>query len=617
MKSFRKFSQRKENRDYMNQEESVYELNRIQRYIMQMRPLLKKNALFSDGTADYRQPVEPDAGDEVTVRFRTARDNVDIVWLCTGDKKYKMKKTETGGAFDYYEVKFTLGEEPFYYYFKVASGLLNVYYDRYGVSKEKRDEYRFCIIPGFSTPEWSKGAVMYQILVDRFYNGDTSNDVLTDEYYYIRSTSRKMDSWDQCPSDFSVAEFYGGDLEGVRQKLDYLQNLGINGLYLTPINEAPSNHKYDTTDYTKIDPRFGDEETFKHLVKEAHKRGIRVMLDGVFNHSGYYFAPWQDVLAKGPESEYYDWFMINEWPFDKNGQAAKKKQYYTFAFFDSMPKINTNNPKVRKYFVDICANWVENYGIDGIRLDVANEVSHRFCKELHARVKEINPDIYILGEIWHNALPWLRGDEFDAVMNYPLGQSIKDFWIDKSLTNEDFEYTINRCYTSYMQQTNDVLFNLLDSHDTKRLRSDVKNLDEYFAQIAVLFAMPGSPCIYYGTEIAMEGSYDPDCRRCMPWSDIEAGKYAERSRIISTLIHLRRQEPLLKSRNFHFPNDYAAYRRVIQFQKVDFPDCYVEVLINCCEEDVEVVPQGEILLERHYIDSTLLSNGILIRRIRK
>lgn len=166
--------------------------------------------------------------------------------------------------------------------------------------------------------------------------------------------------------------------------------------------------------------------------------------------------------------------MINEWPFDRNGKAAKKKQIYTFAFYDGMPKINTNNPEVRKYFVDICANWVEHYGIDGIRLDVANEVSHRFCKELHARVKEINPDIYILGEIWHNALPWLRGDEFDAVMNYPLGQSIKDFWIDKSLTNEDFEYTINRCYTSYMQQTNDVLFNLLDSHDTKRLRSDVK-----------------------------------------------------------------------------------------------------------------------------------------------
>ena len=453
-------------------------------------------------------------------------------------------------------------------------------------------------------PEWAENIVWYQIFPDRFCNGDHSID--PEDVVPWREHGRVKNE-----------ECFGGDLAGITSKLDYLQNLGINGLYLTPINESPSNHKYDTTDYTKIDPRFGDEETLIHLVEEAHKRGIRVMLDGVFNHCGYYFAPWQDVLEKGPESEYYDWFMINEWPFDRNGKAAKKKQIYTFAFYDGMPKINTNNPEVRKYFVDICANWVEHYGIDGIRLDVANEVSHRFCKELHARVKEINPDIYILGEIWHNALPWLRGDEFDAVMNYPLGQSIKDFWIDKSLTNEDFEYTINRCYTSYMQQTNDVLFNLLDSHDTKRLRSDVKNLDEYFAQIAVLFAMPGSPCIYYGTEIAMEGSYDPDCRRCMPWKDIEAGKYAERSKIIATLIHLRRQEPLLKSRNFHFPNDYAKYKRVIQFRKVDFPDCYVEVIINCCEEDVEVEQQGEILLARHYIDSTLLSNGVLIRRIRK
>ena len=459
-----------------------------------------------------------------------------------------------------------------------------------------------CDVP--RTPSWVNDTVWYQIFPDRFCNGDHSID--PDNVVPWRDHGSVTN--DEC---------FGGDLAGITSKLDYLQNLGINGLYLTPINESPSNHKYDTTDYTKIDPRFGDEETLIHLVEEAHKRGIRVMLDGVFNHCGYYFAPWQDVLAKGPESKYYDWFMINEWPFDRNGQAAKKKQIYTFAFYDGMPKINTNNPEVRKYFVDICANWVEHYGIDGIRLDVANEVSHRFCKELHERVKGINPDIYILGEIWHNALPWLRGDEFDAVMNYPLGQSIKDFWIDKSLTNEDFEYTINRCYTSYMQQTNDVLFNLLDSHDTKRLRSDVKNLDEYFAQLAVLFAMPGSPCIYYGTEIAMEGSYDPDCRRCMPWMDIEAGKYAERSEIIATLIRLRRQEPLLKSRNFHFPDDYKDHKRVIQFQKVDFPDCYVEVLINCCEEDIEVEQQGEILLARHYIDSTLLSNGVLIRRICK
>ena len=174
---------------------------------------------------------------------------------------------------------------------------------------------------------------------------------------------------------------------------------------------------------------------------------------------------------------------------------------------------------------------------------------------------------------------------------------------------------VNRCYTTYMQQTNDVLFNLLDSHDTKRLRTDVKNLDEYFAQLAVLFAMPGSPCIYYGTEIAMEGSYDPDCRRCMPWDDIDAGKYKERISIIARLIRLRKEEPLLKSRDFHFPDDFSEYPRVIQFRKMGWEDNYVEVIINCSEEDIEVPMDGEILLERHYIDTTLLQNGILIRKV--
>ena len=208
-------------------------------------------------------------------------------------------------------------------------------------------------------------------------------------------------------------------------------------------------------------------------------------------------------------------------------------------------------------------------------------------------------------------------DEFDAVMNYPLGESIRDFWIDKSLSNEDFEYTINRCYTTYMQQTNDVLFNLLDSHDTKRLRNLVKSLDEYFAQLAVLFTMPGSPCIYYGTEIAMEGDFDPDNRRCMPWDEIEAGKFASRIEIISKLIHLRKQEPLLRSRNFHFPENDNQNPRLIHFQKMGWVDNGIEVFINCSDEDVEIAPAGELLLARHYVDNALLCNGFLIRRMTK
>ncbi len=451
------------------------------------------------------------------------------------------------------------------------------------------------------TPAWVNDTIWYQIFPERFCNGDPSNDPEGVLPWRVRGSVTNQ-------------EFFGGDLQGIIDKLDYIRDLGVSGLYLTPINEAPSSHKYDTTDYTKIDPHFGSEETMKTLVREAHERGIRVMLDGVFNHSGRLFAPWIDVKEKGPQSQYWEWFMINEWPFREEGGCAQAKQYYTFAFYDNMPKLNTNNPQVREYLIGVCENWVRNYDVDGIRLDVANEISHALCKELRMHLKAIKPDLYILGEIWHDAMPWLRGDEFDSVMNYPLGESIKDFWIDKSLTNEDFEYTINRCYTRYMQQTNDVLFNLLDSHDTKRLRSDVKNLDEYFQQLAVLFTMPGSPCIYYGTEIAMEGGHDPDCRRCMPWEEIEGGVYDERIGIISSLLHLRIEEPLLRNRNFHFPHKINR-PRVIEFNKMGWVDNYVEVIINCEEEDIEIAREGEILFSRHYIDNTLLRNGILIRRI--
>ena len=452
-------------------------------------------------------------------------------------------------------------------------------------------------------PEWVNNTIWYQIFPDRFCNGDHSID------------PEGVLPWRNRGS-VTNQEFFGGDLQGIINKLDYIRELGVSGIYLTPVNEAPTTHKYDTKDYTRIDPHFGSEETMIRLVEEAHARGIRVMLDGVFNHSGKLFTPWIDVKEKGPQSPYWDWFMVREWPFKEEGGCAYAKQYYTFAFFDDMPKLNTNNKEVRDYLIGVCENWVKTYHVDGIRLDVANEISHTFCQELRSHLKAINPDLYILGEIWHDAMPWLRGDEFDAVMNYPLGQSIKDFWIDKSLTNEDFEYTINRCYTMYMQQTNDVLFNLLDSHDTKRLRTDVKNLDEYFQQLAVLFTMPGSPCIYYGTEIAMEGEHDPDCRRCMPWEEIERGVYEERIGIIKSLLQLRKSEPLLRNRNFHFPNKINR-PRVIEFNKIGWLDNYVEVIINCEEEDIEIEREGDLLFSRHYIDNTLLRNGILIRKITK
>ncbi len=527
-------------------------------------------------------------GEKVKIAFKKRLKN-QIWWTTTLEPEYKRLK----------------------YYFELITDTEKWYYFEDGFLSETQlhleGRSRQCfVMPWMNpsdiavTPAWVNDTVWYQIFPERFCNGDESLN--PENTLPWRETESVKNS-----------EFFGGDIPGITKKLDYLQELGITGIYLTPVNESPSSHKYDTADYWKIDSHFGTEDDFKELVKKAHEKGIRIMVDCVFNHSGEKFMPWQDVLQKGPESEYFDWFMINEWPINFKGGAAKKKQYYTFAFFDKMPKLNTNNPKVRRFFLDICKKWVEEYKVDGLRFDVANEVSHTFLKELHSEMKAINPDIYLLGEIWHDALGWLRGDEFDAVMNYPLGQSIKDFWIDKTLTNEDFEYTVNRCYTGYMQQTNDVLFNLLDSHDTKRLRSEVHSLDEFYQQLAVLFAMPGSPCIYYGTEIAMEGGHDPDCRRCMPWKKIEAGEFDDKIDIIKKLIALRKNEKLLQSRNFHFPAEYEN-PRVIHFTKVGWVDNYVEVIINCSEEAVKVSGDGEILFERHFKDGELLQNGILFRK---
>ena len=278
-----------------------------------------------------------------------------------------------------------------------------------------------------------------------------------------------------------------------------------------------------------------------------------------------------------------------------------------------MPKLNTNNRKVRDYLIGVVCDWVRTYDVDGIRLDVANEVSHTFCKELRAQLKAIKPDIYILGEIWHDAIAWLRGDEYDAVMNYPLAGSMKDFFIDKSLTGEDFEYMINRCYTNYMQQTNDVLFNMLDSHDTVRLRNVVQNMDEYRALLTLLFTMPGSVCIYYGTEIGMEGGFDPDCRRCMPWNEIEQGKYEESMQFIKELISLRKKEKLMRERNFHFPAEYEN-PRVIQFQKIGWSEA-LEILVNSSDEDIELkhAKYGKIIFSQHVEGDTLRAGGVCIR----
>ena len=450
------------------------------------------------------------------------------------------------------------------------------------------------------TPAWVNDTVWYQIFPDRFCCGGTGkNDPDVLPWQTGKVTNR---------------EKYGGDLEGIRQKLPYLQDLGITGIYLNPIMEAETNHKYDTKDYTKIDPSFGDDGTMKRLVSEAHERGIRIMLDAVFNHCGRKFAPWLDVQEKGIESEYADWFMVQDW--DEIGKQGDTRdgRFYSFAFADWMPKLNTNNEEVIDYFCKVCEGWIRKYDIDGIRFDVGNEVSHRFLKRMREHLKKIKPDIYLLGEIWHDASQWLAGDEYDSVMNYPLMSGIHDFFLDQTMGKEEFEYMVNRCYTMYMQQNNNVLFNLLDSHDTERLMNRFHDLDKFYQQLAVLFTLPGSPCIYYGTEIAMEGGFDPDCRRCMPWDEIGTEENQRRIGQMKTLIRLRKNEETFRSLHFHFP-DRIENRRCVEYIKLDEAGRKIEVLLNCSDEKVKAGGTGEVLFARNYQKGILEKNGTLIRRI--
>lgn len=439
-------------------------------------------------------------------------------------------------------------------------------------------------------PAWVRDTVWYQIFPDRFCRS---------------KGSANQTPWREGP--VTNRERFGGDLPGICEKLDYLASLGVSGLYLNPIFAADSVHRYDTRDYTRVDPELGTNADLKQLVEQAHARGIRVMLDAVFNHCGPHFAPWRDVMEKGPDSPYWDWFMVNRWPPEAAPGGTRDGRYFSFAFAADMPKLNTNNPVVIDYFGTLCESWVRDYGVDGIRFDVGNEISHRMLKELRRRVRAIRPDIYLLGEIWHDASPWLEGDEYDAVMNYPLQQAVKDFFADSARTAGELAEQLYRCLHLYRRQTTDVLFNLMDSHDTDRLSTRSGSEDAFFQQLALLFTLPGSPCIYYGTEVALPGGHDPDCRRCMPWDKMNTPENQQRIDQLRRLIALRRTLPELR-------DGMPVFRQAPGARQVWYCRGRVEVLLNAGNTPWELCPEKEILFERGLTGNRLAPGGICIRR---
>ena len=570
---------------------------RIHDYIYDLKPVINVGGLFSDGSEYYRIPQEPGINDQVKVRFRTCADNADEVYLIYNGEELVMSVEESDDLFDYYTAVIPAGEKYISYYFEVHSGCVTCYYNRIGVQKNVNPDYNFEICPGFDVPDWAKGAVFYQIYVDRFCNGDPSNDVLDNEYCYIDSPTRQVKDWYEYPANMDVGRFYGGDLQGVKDKLDYLQDLGVDVIYFNPLFVSPSNHKYDIQDYDYIDPHFGkivvDEgeclpdgvkenkratkyisrvtdkrnleasnQFFAELVEEIHSRGMRVILDGVFNHCGS-FNKWMDreciyenqegyekgayVSWSSPYKSFFKFYNEEVWPYNTT--------YDGWWGHDTLPKLNyEDSPKLVEYILNIAKKWVSPpYNVDGWRLDVAadlghsEEYNHKFWRMFRNAVKEANPNAIVLAEHYGDPKPWLKGDQWDTVMNYdafmePITwfltgvEKHSDEFRGDLLGNPDtFMGAMKYHMARFQRPSLEIAMNELSNHDHSRFLTRTnrrvgrthtmgpqaanEGIDKSIFRQGVVFQMtwPGAPTIYYGDEAGLCGWTDPDNRRTYPW----------------------------------------------------------------------------------------------------
>lgn len=360
-------------------------------------------------------------------------------------------------------------------------------------------------------PEWVKDAVFYQVFPDRFANGDIGNDP--------PGTLK----WGSAPTNDA---FLGGDLAGVQQKLGYLGTLGVNALYFNPVFTSPSNHGYDITDYEHIEPRLGGDAAFTKLVDSAHDSGIRVMIDGVFNHTSHQHNWFRDVRDQGPASAHFGAYDVTSWPIrytrDDKG-VLRSPDYKSWWNYASLPELRTETPAVRDYLLtgkdSIAKRWIRDAHVDGWRMDVADEVEPDFWRVARREIKQVNPDAYMLAENWHDASSMLQGDQFDGAMNYKyFQQPAVDFFAQKKISADDF---VARLASPYSREAGFGMFNVLDSHDTPRFITEAKG-DWYRQRPAAIFQMTyvGAPVVYYGDEVGMEGAADPDSRRAFPWDRV-------------------------------------------------------------------------------------------------
>ena len=652
---------------------------------MNMRPVLNKEALFSDGSDFYRLPSCPEPGDEVRIRFRTQKNNVDTVYVVADERRYEMALVESSNGFDYFEVKLIMTEGILRYHFEVMFGWKVCYYTVFGPEVELTDRGEFEIYPSYDTPQWIKGAVMYQIFVDRFYNGDPTNDVLDGEYFYIGDRTAQVKDWGKVPAVMGVREFYGGDLQGIIDKLDYLQDLGVEVIYLNPIFVSPSNHKYDIQDYDYVDPHFGkivvDEEDgllpegcrencyakkyirrvtdkrnleasnqlFIELVEQIHQRGMRIILDGVFNHCGS-FNKWMDRerIYMGQESYEKGAFVSGDSPYrhyfqfsDPNGWNPYNASYDGWWAHETLPKLNyEDSAQLCEDILAVGAKWVSPpFNVDGWRLDVAadlghsNEFNHKFWQAFRKRVKAANPEAVILAEHYGSPEGWLMGNEWDTVMNYDAFMEPLT-WFLTGMEKHSDEYRhdlfgnsqafIDAMKTHMRSLHMSALYgamNELSNHDHSRFLTRTnhrvgrisyagaeaasENVNPAVMREAVVVQMtwPGAPTVYYGDEAGVCGFTDPDNRRTYPWGHEDKMML----QFHKDMIAIHKRFPFLKGASVKFLwNEYQG----LCFARFTFEERLI-VIINNQEYDrnveVEVWKAGISRLDNSVLERVMLS----------
>ena len=479
---------------------------------------------------------------QMHLRFRVQKGMIlsaKLIYNCDKNKWHafrdeaEMRITHTDSEREYYSVAVPLTDTRFSYIFELncsdgkirylsEEGLTDSYDHTLGYFSFFQYTSQFAC-DTMTVPEWVKTATCYQIFPERFAVGSSDKDLS-----YVNT------KWGVKPTPKS---YYGGDLIGIRDHLDYLVDLGVNVLYMTPVFCSPTNHKYEITDYETVDPAFGGNEALKDLIEDAHKLGIKVMLDGVFNHCSCRHPFFLDAQKNGKNSPYYDWFF---WKEDGS--------YLTFGSVKTMPKLNTGNPEVIKYFSEVAVMWMRDYGADGWRLDVSDEISHKFLRAFRDAVIAQNPEAIIIGEDWHRAVRYLNGDEYDGIMNYGVTKACLDLLAFHTIDSKAFRDRIVRLYHTYSIAANQKMLNLLGSHDTDRFLTRVKgDASRFRTAAAIMFFYPGIPCVYYGDEIGMEGGYDPDCRRTFRWNE---DSWDEETRnLIKKLMKLKK-EPALSDGTF-------------------------------------------------------------------